>query len=107
MTEENIDPDQEFSIQDSTEEFETGEESSNDYQPADTDFDQDSAVAVQDYDQENEPADNQTFSDTPDISEPYQRIEAPAPISEPEQKTPSPQSFRVMRFEDFVSQPND
>ena len=50
MTEENIDPDQEFSIQDSTEEFETGEESSNDYQPADTDFDQDSAVTDQDYD---------------------------------------------------------
>lgn len=107
MTEENIDPDQEFSIQDSTEEFETGEESSNDYQPADTDFDQYSAVADQDYDKEDEPADQQSFSDTPDISEPSQSIEAPAQISEPEQKTPSPQSFRVMRFDDFLNQPND
>ena len=106
MTEENIDPDQEFSIQDSTEEFETGEESSNDYQPADTDFDQDSAVADQDYDQVTEPADQQSFSDTPNISQPAQSIEASTQISEPEQKTSSPQSFRVMRFEDFVSQPN-
>ena len=107
MTEENIDPDQEFSIQDSTEEFETGEESSNDYQPAETDFDQDSAVADQDYDQVTEPADQQSFSDTSDISQPAQSIEASTQISEPEQKTPSPQSFRVMRFEDFLSQPND
>ena len=106
MTEENIDPDQEFSIQDSTEEFETGEESSNDYQPADTDFDQDSAVVDQDYDQGTEQSDPQSFSDTSDFSEPSQISEVPAQISEPEQKTPSPQSFRVMRFEDFVNQPN-
>jgi hypothetical protein len=44
MTEENIDPDQEFSIQDSTEEFETSDETSDTYEPAETDFDQDSSV---------------------------------------------------------------
>ena len=105
MTEENIDPDQEFSIQDSTEEFETSEETSDTYEPAETDFDQDSSVVDQEFDQNAGGGEYQVSS--PDNSQPADISDAPSSvqISEPEQKTPSPQSFRVMRFEDFLNQP--
>lgn len=107
MTEENIDPDQEFSIQDSTEEFETSDETSDTYEPIQTDFDQDSSVVDQEFDQNVEGGEYQATD--PDQSQPSDISDAPnsVQISEPEQKTSSPQSFRVMRFEDFLNQPAD
>lgn len=107
MTEENIDPDHEFSIQDSTEEFETSDETSDTYEPAETDFDQDSSVIDQEFDQNAGGEEHQ--SPEPDQSQPSDISDAPnnVQISEPEQKTSSPQSFRVMRFEDFLNQPAD
>jgi len=103
MTEEIIDPDQEFSIQDSTEEFETQEETSDTYEPSDVDFDQDSSIDDQPDLDLIEPQDS-VSTEGPVGTQGHQDPGMEIQTTEPEQKTSSPQSFRVMRFEDFQNQ---
>lgn len=107
MTEENTDPNFEFSIQDSTEEFENGEEFSGDFQPEVTDFEEDPNFPSSDSSQDGNSGDEQSFSEPVTTFEPDRNNQPMAQISNPEQKASTPQSFRVMRFEDFLNQPND
>lgn len=107
MTEENTDPNFEFSIEDSTEEFENGEESSGDFQPTVTDFEEDPNFPDFDNGQDGDQGNQQVFSEPETTPEPTGDSQAASQISNPEQKSSTPQSFRVMRFEDFLNQPND
>jgi hypothetical protein len=99
----NLDRDKEFSVVDSTEEFETPETTNTDtYEPAVTDFEtQEQPSEVPSDSDFAEPQDVAT--ETPisqDVSEPS-TVEIATSMDQ--EKTPSQQSFRVMRFEDFVN----
>lgn len=99
MTEDLTNED-DFSVQDSTEEFELENDINNDYEAEDFDFGG-----------SDDSADNQA-----EVSEPTEVNPEPAaePMAEPttasiqaepEQKTSS--SFRVMRYEDFLNKSGD
>lgn len=106
MDTQQLDRDREFAIVDSTEEFETPETTpSDDFQAEVSDFEDssDDTNSTTDYEgtetginPSSELNHDQDFS----VSEPSnQDFSSP----EPQEKTPSQQSFRVMRFEDFVN----
>ena len=99
----NLDRDKEFSVVDSTEEFETQENPTSDsYEPAVTDFETEEEPVDPTSDQYSSDADiTPTQPSSPqDLSEPSN---TDFPASPEQEKTSSQQSFRVMRFEDFVN----
>lgn len=107
MTEENTDSNLEFSIEDSTEEFENGEEFSGEFQPEVTDFEEDPNLPSFGSGQDGDSGDEQSFSEPVNTFDSDIDKQSVGQISNPEQEPSTSQSFRVMRFEDFLNQPND
>lgn len=104
MDTQHLDRDREFTIVDSTEEFETPETTpSDDFQPAVSDFEDSSTdhEGASDFDSDFSSPEGQTDTMAQPLDEPES---ADFSSPEPQEKTPSQQSFRVMRFEDFVNQ---
>jgi hypothetical protein len=107
---EDFTNEEDFSVEDSTEQFELENDINNDYEPDDLDFDDanstednsDSEVQTQDSEVSDSP-DYESPSSTP-MAEPT-TASINAEQGQPEQKTPS--SFRVMRYEDFLSKSAD
>jgi hypothetical protein len=107
---EDFTNEEDFSVQDSTEEFELENDINNDYVPDDLDF-EDSNDSEQDHNVETPPNDSSDSEPNDSLSQPSTPMAEPTTASinadqgQPEQKTSS--SFRVMRYEDFLNQPGN
>jgi len=102
MQPENLDRDREFSLVDSTEEFETQESpEDNDFQPVVTDFEVPQSPDDESFSSDGELDNTETEVGTLTNSSPAEISQNSA--DDLQQKTPSQQSFRVMRFEDFLN----